>query len=69
MENLVKTNFDTDCLCTGTDEMLTIYITNNGIIEQVAEFIEKTTHLFKKNIEVVYIPEIKRNEAGKVILH
>lgn len=69
VENLVKTNFDTDCLCTGTDELLTIHITNKGITEQVSEFIEKTTHLFKKNIEVVYIPEIKRNEAGKVILH
>lgn len=69
VENIVKTNFDTDCLCTGTDELLTIHITNKGITEQVSEFIEKTTHLFKKNIEVVYIPEIKRNEAGKVILH
>lgn len=69
VENLVKTNFDTDCLCTGTDDMLTIHVTNNGIMDQVSEFIEKTTHLFKKNIEVVFIPEIKRNEAGKVILH
>lgn len=69
VENLVKTNFDTDCLCTGTDEMLTIHITNKGIMDQVSEFIEKTTHLFKKNIVVIYIPEIKRNEAGKVILH
>jgi acyl-coenzyme A synthetase/AMP-(fatty) acid ligase len=69
VENLVKTNFDTDCLCTGTDEMLTIHVTNKSIMDQVPEFIGKTTHLFKKNIEVVYIPEIKRNEAGKVILY
>ena len=69
VENLVKTNFDTDCLSTGTDEMLTVHVTNKGILDQVSEYIEKTTHLFKKNIEVVYIPEIKRNEAGKVILH
>ena len=69
MENLVKTAFDTDCLCTGTDEMLTVHVTNPDIREQVATYIETKTHLFKKNIEVVYIPEIKRNEAGKVILH
>lgn len=69
VEHLIKSNFETDCVCTGTDEMLTVHITNKKYLEDVASFVEEKTHLFKKNIEVVYISEIKRNEAGKVILH
>ena len=69
IENLVKSRFDTDCLCSGTDEMLTINVTKKGITEEVVDFIEEKTHLFRKSIEVVEVSSIARNEAGKVILH
>lgn len=69
VENLVKSRFDTDCLCSGTDEMLTVNITKKGIADEVVDFIEEKTHLFRKSIEVVEVSSIARNEAGKVILH
>ena len=69
VENLVKSRFDTDCLCSGTDEMLTVNVTKKGIAEEVVDFIEEKTHLFRKSIEVVEVSSIARNEAGKVILH
>ena len=69
VEMMVKSEFGCDCLCSGTDEMLTVNVTDATIIEKVAAFIEETTHLFHKNIEVNYMPAIERNEAGKVILN
>lgn len=69
VENLVKSRFDTDCLCSGTDEMLTVNVTKKGVADEVVDFIEEKTHLFRKSIEVVEVSSIARNEAGKVILH
>lgn len=69
VEALIKANFNTDCVCSGTDEMLTVNVTNKDIVDQVANFVEEKTHLFHKNIEVIAVESIARNEAGKVILH
>ena len=69
VENIVKAQFNTDCLCSGTDEMLTVNVTAKGIAQKVIDFIEEKTHLFRKCIEVVEVDSIVRNEAGKVILH
>ena len=69
VEMMIKSQFDTDCMCCGTDELLTVNVTNADILNDVASFIEEKTHLFHKNIEVVYVECIARNEAGKVILH
>lgn len=69
VEHLVKSAFDTDCLCTGTDEMLTVRITNPSVLDEVRDFIVEKTHLFHKNLEVIFIDKIERNEAGKAILN
>lgn len=69
VEHLVKSNFDTDCVCSGTDEKLIVHITNKGIVNEVMNYVLEKTHLYHHNVEVLYIEEIKRNEAGKVILH
>lgn len=69
IENLVKARFNTDCLCSGTDELLTVNVTAKGIAGDVVNFIEGKTHLFRKCIDVVEVESIARNEAGKVILH
>ena len=68
VELLVKSAFNTDCYCSGTDEMLTISITNAAVADKVAAFVEEKIHLFHKNIEVKTVKTILRNEAGKVII-
>lgn len=68
VERMIKSNFDTDCYCSGTDTMLDINITNAAIADEVAAFVEGKTHLFHKNIKVHTVAAIRRNEAGKVIL-
>lgn len=69
VEHLVKSAFDTDCLCGGTDELLTVRITNAQIVEQVRDFIVEKTKLFHKNFEVFVVDKINRNEAGKAVLN
>ena len=68
IEIMVKSAFDTDCYCSGTDEMLTINVTNAGVVDEIAAFVEEKTHLFHKNIIVKAVQFIKRNESGKVIV-
>lgn len=69
VEHLVKSSFDTDCVCSGTDELLKVHITNGAVVKDVFDFVLEKTHLYHNNVQVLHISEIKRNEAGKVILH
>ena len=69
VEHIVKSAFDTDCLCSGTDDILTVRITNPEIKDSVLDLIVEKTRLFHKNIEVLYVDRIERNEAGKAILN
>ena len=69
VEMMVKSEFNTDCLCSGTDEMLTVNVTKAGIADEITRFIEEKTHLFHKNITINEVALIERNEAGKVIFH
>ncbi len=68
VERMIKSEFDTDCYCSGTDEMLVISVTNSTAANLVPTFIEEKTHLFHKNIKVKTVQAILRNEAGKVVL-
>ena len=68
VESLIKSNFDTDCVCGGDDECLEVHITNGNISDQVLEFVVEKTHLYHGSIKVVIVDEIKRNETGKAIL-
>lgn len=69
IEHLVKSSFDTDCVCSGTDELLKVHVTNAAVVKDVFDFVIEKTHLYHNNVQVVHVSEIKRNEAGKVILH
>lgn len=68
VELLIKSTYDTDCYCSGTDEMLNISITNSAVADKVLTLVEDKTHLFHGNITVKTVNTIKRNEAGKVII-
>lgn len=67
VENLIKSNYNIDCYCKGTDEKLIVLVTNPSIAEQLPAFIEEKTHLFHQNIEIQLVEAILRNESGKVI--
>lgn len=68
VERMIKSVFNTDCYCSGSDEMLEICVTDASVADQVPSFVEEKTHLFHKNIQVKTVQSILRNEAGKVVL-
>lgn len=67
VENLIRSNFDTDCYCSGDDEHLLVKLTNTSIAEEMPAFIEEKTNLFHQKVQVQVVEKILRNEAGKVI--
>ena len=66
-EQIIKSAFNIDCVCTGTDEQMKIYITEQDKKEQVLKFMVEKTGLNYKAFEVLIVEEIKKNEAGKSI--
>ncbi len=67
VEHMVKQQFSVECVCTGNDDKMLVYITNDSIHEAVSNYIVEKTSLFHKAFEVIFITEIPRNESGKVI--
>jgi long-chain acyl-CoA synthetase len=66
-EQMIKSEFDIDCICSGTDEKMIIKITDVNMKEKVIDFITSKTGLFHAAFEVVITDQIYRNEAGKLI--
>ena len=67
VEELIFKNFEVENLCTGTDEKMKIYITEENILKEVADYVIHKTGLNHQAFEVLYIPEIPRNDVGKII--
>ena len=67
VEQMIKSEFKTDCYCKGDDEKLIVMVTDAKLKEVVPSFIEEKTHLFHQRVEVRVVKEILRNETGKVI--
>ncbi len=67
VEQMIKTEYKTDCYCKGDDEKLVVLVTDAKLQDVLPSFIEEKTHLFHQRIEVQVVKEILRNEAGKVI--
>lgn len=67
VENLIRSNYNTDCYCSGDDEKLLIKLTNPAVAEEIPHFIEEKTHLFYQRVNVEIVDKILRNETGKVI--
>jgi acyl-coenzyme A synthetase/AMP-(fatty) acid ligase len=68
IDQLIKKHFEgIDCASTGVDDKMKTFITDSTQIEAVREYLSDTTHLSQSAFEVVSIPEIPKNEAGKTL--
>lgn len=65
-ERLIKQEFNIDCVCAGTDKRMNIYITDESKKEAVLEFISAKLGLFKNLFKVFVVPQILRNDNGKI---
>ncbi len=65
-ERLIQQEFNTECACSGTDQRMNIYLTDGKDKKEIVEFISKKTNLYKNLFKVFVIPEIIRNDSGKI---
>ena len=67
-EQLLKTKFTTfECVCSGVDDKMSIYITNENAKSDVLAFITDKLKFNAVAFKIIYINAIPRNESGKVI--
>ena len=64
-EKIIKEAFNIECACTGDDNQMRIYITEESLQEEVKKLISEKTGLVLKSFEVNVINEIPRFESGK----
>jgi len=65
-EDIAKTRFcDVDLACSGVDDKIHVYVTDNKIIDDVRQYLSDKLGLNHKAISVKYIKEIPKNESGK----
>lgn len=66
-EQIVKARFPIECACVGTDERMTVFLTDPAFAGQVKEELVAKTKIVASAFEVRIIPEIPKNEAGKTL--
>lgn len=65
-ERLIQQNFHIECACAGTDRRMNVYLLDAEKRAEVLEFLCSKTGLNRSLFRVVAVPEILRNETGKI---
>jgi len=65
-ERILKTHFGCECVCTGNDQRMNIFITNPSIESEICPYISSKTNLHISVFKVIVVDEIPRNDYGKV---
>lgn len=66
-EQIIKGRYPIECACVGTDEKMTIYLTDEEYAGGVKEVLVDKTKLVASAFEIKVIDEIPKNEAGKIL--
>ena len=67
-ERLIASNFkDLDCVCTGEDDKMFIFITNEAFRDEVKKFITEKLGFHPSAFNIRVISDIPRNSVGKVL--
>lgn len=66
-EYIIKRTINGEAVCTGTDQKLIVYVTNENESDRARNALIDATHLPATVIEVKCIGRIPKNEAGKII--
>lgn len=65
-EQIIREAYSCECACTGTDEYLKIYITDDNLCEDVKKFVCSTLNVSPAAVKIEYIPEIPKSDSGKI---
>lgn len=64
-EQIVK-SITTNCACAGVDDKITIFVTEDGLSEQIISLLSEKTGLNSRAFEVRVIDNIPKNDSGKI---
>ena len=65
-EQIVKSNVTTSCACVGVDDKITIFVTEQGLEDQIVKLLVEKTGLNNKAFEVQLIDVIPVKSSGKI---
>lgn len=65
-EKIIREAFNIECACTGNDQQMSIYITDEHLKEDVKKLIVEKTGLIQTAFVINVISEIPRFESGKI---
>ena len=65
MEQLVKAGVTTECACAGVDDLVTIFVTQEGLEQDIKSFLSSKMGLNVRAFVVKVIDEIPKNASGK----
>lgn len=66
-EQIIATECQIENVCVGTDEKMIVYITDAAKTQAVKNVLIEKTHIVATSFEIRIIPEIPKNEAGKIL--
>ena len=67
VDRLIKGAFETEAACSGTDDHMYIFVTDEKLAEPVREYVIRKTKLNPAAFKVVVIDEIPKNDSGKTL--
>ncbi len=65
IESLAK-QITPDCACTGVDDLISVFVTEDGLREPIRAFLADKTGLNRRAFEVCLVQSIPKNSSGKI---
>lgn len=66
-EQIIRSTFNIECACTGTDERMLVYLTREDMQDNVKQLLVQKTHITANSFALRIIKELPKNEAGKTL--
>ena len=67
VEHILRQKFDIEVACTGIDDKMKIFITEEKFVKDIAPFLSEKLNLHPSAFKVKCIKEIPKNSSGKII--
>jgi len=66
IEKHTRSHFSVDCHAIGTDDLITVYIDDKTIVDEVKSYLLSIVRIYSNNIRILSIDKIPRNTYGKI---
>lgn len=65
-ERILKTEFDTEIVCSGIDDNMYIFVTVSNLEKDILKFVSDKLSINSHGFNVVTVSEIEKNDSGKI---